>query len=306
MTRYAAFLFCVAWAGQAAALDLALPAGSRLISDRDSAFDSYDLPVAPWDLGAVETVTLEGRVERQSWRVDSSAITTLQLLDPLRDQLAAAAFETVFECADAVCGGFDFRFAIEVIPAPDMYVDIRDFRFVAARRGDEALTLLVSRSRSAAYVQIIQVGPEEQTVLDVNPTGTVPRTQAGDIEDLSARLLEYGYVALSDLDFATGHADLNQESYDSLDELAAFLTANPGAVITLVGHTDAVGALEANIALSKRRAEAARDLLVAKHGLSGARIGAEGMGYLSPRASNLTQTGRERNRRVEAILLALE
>jgi outer membrane protein OmpA-like peptidoglycan-associated protein len=71
----------------------------------------------------------------------------------------------------------------------------------------------------------------------------------------------------------------------------------------LVGHTDSVGGLSGNIALSKRRAQSVRQRLIDTHGVDPSRLDAEGMGYLSPAASHLTPEGREANRRVEVIVL---
>ena len=313
MTGRLAACLIFLWAGAACALELSLPSGSRLISDRGSAFDSYYLPTGAWTDGAVPVMTVEGRVARQSWRVESAAITTLQILEPLRAQLTAAGYETVFECATRVCGGFDFRFAIEVIPAPDMYVDIRDFRFLAARSDTSVVSLLVSRSRTAGYVQIIEVGPPDRAALRTGAEGgAAPAAQSAAVDvpvaqpDLAGRLRETGSVILFDLEFASGTTNLADAPYASLRELAAFLKANPSARIAVVGHTDVVGDLTVNIAVSKRRAAAVRQRLIDAHGIAGNRIDAEGMGYLAPVASNLTSDGRDRNRRVEVILLSLD
>jgi OOP family OmpA-OmpF porin len=73
--------------------------------------------------------------------------------------------------------------------------------------------------------------------------------------------------------------------------------------VALVGHTDAQGTLDNNIALSKKRATSVLNRLVEKHGVDANQLTAEGMGYLSPIASNLSAEGREANRRVEAVLL---
>jgi OOP family OmpA-OmpF porin len=112
-----------------------------------------------------------------------------------------------------------------------------------------------------------------------------------------------GHAILPGLAFGTGSADLGEGQAASLEELAAFLKANPDARVALVGHTDATGSLEGNTALSRRRAQAAVDYLTGRHGINAARISAEGAGYLAPVASNLTAEGREQNRRVEAVLL---
>ncbi len=308
MIRLLALFFGLFWAGPGSAIELSMPTGSRLVSDRGSPFDSYAMPVGPWSGDAVETVSLEGRVDRQSWRVESGSITTLQVLDPLREQLQQMGFETVYECDADLCGGFDFRFAIEVIPTPDMYVDIRDYRFLAARSDDRAVSLLVSRSRTAGYIQFIKVAPPEQGALRIvgqgDPAPIVsPPTEA---DDFTSVLINQGHEVLEDLKFETGAASLSSGEYQSLSDLAAFMLDNPSAVIALVGHTDATGDLDVNIRVSKQRAEAVRTRLINEFGVPAGSLQAEGMGYLAPRASNLTPQGRERNRRVEAVILSLD
>ena len=84
------------------------------------------------------------------------------------------------------------------------------------------------------------------------------------------------------------------------------LKAEPDLRVALVGHTDAVGSLDANTALSRRRAEAVRDRLVQSYDVAPGRVEAQGAGYLAPRASNLTEAGREQNRRVEVVVLSAE
>ena len=306
MIRWIAVLLLAFWAVSAGAVELSLPQGSRLVSDRGSVFDSYELPVAGFADGSVRTRSFEGRVDRQSWRIESSAITTLQLLDPLRQQLAAAGYETVFECDAPACGGFDFRFGIEVIPAPDMYVDIRDYRFLAAEKDGQAISLIISRSRNAGYLQIIQVSPVEDAGLNISAVGGLAQVEEPVPEGLSDQLRARGHYVLSDLRFQIGTTDLGDATYSSLDMLAEFLGENPSAEIALVGHTDATGELDTNISLSKRRAASVRDRMVTAYGIAPERIQAEGMGYLAPRASNLTEEGRAQNRRVEVILLSLE
>ncbi|MBL4767134.1 MAG: OmpA family protein, partial [Rhodobacteraceae bacterium] len=136
------------------ALDLSLPSGAQQLTNRVSLMDSYNLPTGPFAKGTVPARLLEGRMDRQTWRVGASDITTLQLMAPLREQVKAAGFTLLFECWDKTCGGFDFRFNTEIAPAPDMYVDVRNYRFLSAIRGEaEAISLLVSGNRSAAYLQ---------------------------------------------------------------------------------------------------------------------------------------------------------
>jgi OOP family OmpA-OmpF porin len=110
-------------------------------------------------------------------------------------------------------------------------------------------------------------------------------------------------VVLEGLAFATGSAELAPGGDSILGALAAYLLANPTRRVALVGHTDAQGALEANIALSRRRAQAVTDRLTSAFGVPRTQVEAEGMGWLAPIATNLTPEGRVANRRVEAVVL---
>jgi OOP family OmpA-OmpF porin len=85
--------------------------------------------------------------------------------------------------------------------------------------------------------------------------------------------------------------------------LAAYLAENPARRIVFVGHTDATGSLDANTTVSRARAGAVRAHMIDVLGANPDQIEAAGVGYLSPRAANASPEGRERNRRVEAVLI---
>lgn len=301
MIRLAALLAVIP--AIAGAVTLEMPEGADLTLSEKSDYDNYQLPVSPYEDGAITTLWTEGAVTRQAWRVNAPGKTPLQHLAFLRKQLDAAGYETIFECSDTDCGGFDFRFGIEVLSAPAMYVDLGDFQFLAAQRqGDtkpEYVSLLVSTTSAAGFVQIISVGPEDITVQDIAASSkTLPNAGAS----LGDALVETGHYVLDDLAFETGSSQLDKGPFPSLAELALFLKADPERHIVLVGHTDAQGQLSKNIALSRRRASAVAERLISLHGANPAQIDSEGVGYLAPRASNLHDEGRYKNRRVEVIL----
>ncbi|WP_420568675.1 OmpA family protein [Thalassovita sp.] len=306
MLRLAVFLAALAAvpAGASHALTLTLPEASKPLADQQSAADNYVLPTGPFANGALPGERLEGSVTRKSWQIGSESLTSLQLFSPLRDQLQEAGYTVLFECGGAECGGFDFRFETEVLPAPDMHVDLTDFRFLSAKKGsDDHLSLLVSRSNNSGFVQMIRVTPAQEQASLETPTLVQPAAlaQAGTPDLLT--LEAHGRTILQDLSFETGSAALAEGTFASLQALSGYLLANPDRRIVLVGHTDAVGQLEQNLALSKRRASAVLERLVSAYGVPRAQLEAEGMGYLSPIAPNQTDAGREANRRVEAILL---
>ncbi|WP_417720262.1 OmpA family protein [Salipiger sp.] len=304
--RRASAALCLMLAGPAAALDLALPAGARLMIERVTDPGSYAVPTGAWtEGGGIPALRAEGRIARQAWRIDASDLTTLQILAPLRSQLEAAGYTVLFDCASARCGGFDFRFGTEVLQAPEMYVDLTAYRFLSARGPEgDYLSLLVSRSAAAGYVQVIRAGVAEAAPVSVSDDA--PPVVSAAAGDVAAQLDAEGHVVLRDLSFATGSSDLGEGAVASLDALAEYLRANPTRRIVFVGHTDAVGSLQANVALSRKRASAALRYLRDRQGIPADRIGADGVGYLSPVTTNLTQEGRETNRRVEAVLISTE
>jgi OOP family OmpA-OmpF porin len=326
--RAATGLIALWIAAPAAALTPAFPAPATETGTRTEALGSFALPTGPWEAGVLPVRHFEGRVEARAWRVDAPGLPTLALMQPIARQLAETGFTPVLDCEAAACGGFDFRFAIAALPEPEMHVDLGDFRFLAAVRGDEAVALLVSRSAAAGYVQITRVAPaeaapeplrmaaaqppeteadEDETVLRALPRagGAISRSSAGAAapDRLAESLSATGRAVLDDLRFASGASTLLPGDYGSLASLAAWLAADPARRVVLVGHTDAAGGLDANIAVSRRRAETVRAALLALPGVVPDQVTADGVGYLAPLAPNDTEEGRTRNRRVEAVVL---
>ncbi len=289
------------------AMALDLPVGAVMTGEDTAHAGNVALPVGPWREGAVETLALQGAVSKQAWRIGGSGQTTTQLMDLLRGQLQDDGYEILFTCDQNSCGGFDFRFATKELGEPAMHVDLGDFRFLSAGRQDSHVSLLISRSPGAGYVQIVTIDagedPAPVTVTSSMANGTLPEIP---IEAVGKQMEHLGFAELSDLVFATGSSNLGEGDFPSLAELAAYLVANPDKRITLVGHTDAVGSLAANTALSKQRAGSVRQRLVDRYGVPGTQVAADGIGFLSPIATNQSEEGRERNRRVEVILTTTE
>ncbi len=291
-------------AGPAIAQDLSLPAGATLTREFEKDPGAYDLPIGPWTMqGGLPTKRIEGAISTQSWRIEASGLTPLQIIAPLRDQLTAAGYDIVLDCVARACGGFDFRFSTLVLPAPQMFVDLTDYLALSALSPEgSAVSLLASRDATSAYLQIIRAGAATQSEVK---TDAAP-VRAFETEGIAGQLEAEGHAVLRDLEFETGSSSLGENAVPSLDAIAAYLQANPSRRILFVGHTDAVGSLEANQALSRKRAQSAVDYLRTRHDIPTAQIGANGVGYLSPVASNLTPAGREANRRVEAVLISIE
>ncbi len=106
--------------------------------------------------------------------------------------------------------------------------------------------------------------------------------------------------AIRNLEFDFGKATIREHSFPSLDRVAQLLI-DKNFSLKLAGHTDNVGSADANMKLSKDRAESIKTYLVSK-GANASRIEATGYGKTQPIASNKTAKGRQINRRVEFTL----
>ncbi len=298
---------------------------------------SYLMPIGPWRAIGGAVLVAEGAIRQSAYRLPLAGATTLQLLAGLRAQLVRQGFEVLFECDAASCGGFDFRFDTNVLAEPEMHVDLGDFRYLAARKDQggtaEFVSLLVSRSSETGFVQVFRVTkvaaaapaaaqaaaqaggtaaapapslPELAPVDPVDNQRSDLSTEAAAVGPTGALLESGGRVVLDDLSFGTGSSELAPGDYPSLKALADYLAANPARAVVLVGHTDASGGLESNIALSKRRAASVVAHLVRDLAVARGQVSAQGVGYLVPRSSNLTEAGRAQNRRVEVVLTSTQ
>ncbi|MEM8629877.1 MAG: OmpA family protein [Pseudomonadota bacterium] len=295
-----AISLALAGASPILAASVDFPNGATLALSETSTADSLRVATGPYGYGHVPGETAEGALSRQVWHLDGTA-DTLQLLDPIRAQLSAQGYDVIYECSERECGGFDFRFAIDVASDPEMHVNLGDFRYLTARTdgedGEAVLEILVSRLGERGFVQISQIG--DDGLSDGSVALSTMGDSAADPEPAPA-IVETRI--LTDLDFPVGSAELPEEGYDSLDELAGILRTTPGMSAMLVGHTDASGDRAANLVLSRERAKAVHERLVSELGVNPDQLGWDGVGPLSPIASNDNEDGRKKNRRVEVIL----
>jgi outer membrane protein OmpA-like peptidoglycan-associated protein len=101
--------------------------------------------------------------------------------------------------------------------------------------------------------------------------------------------------------FETGSDKINPQSYGTLKEIAAVLKENSTLQVKIVGHTDSDGDNAANLTLSKKRAAAVKNTLVADFGIVAERMLTDGLGETKPVEPNSTAEGKANNRRVEFI-----
>ncbi|MBI5017662.1 MAG: OmpA family protein [Deltaproteobacteria bacterium] len=122
-----------------------------------------------------------------------------------------------------------------------------------------------------------------------------------DAASFGNELRSAGHAAVYGILFDTGKAEIKPESAQAIGEVGKLLKAEAGLKVFVVGHTDGVGGVDANLKLSQARAEAVVQALVRDHGIAAARLLAHGSGPFAPVATNDTDEGRAKNRRVELV-----
>ena len=297
MLRSFAFLFLLPMSAQA--LELAMPLGFVQSSESEQGLATLTLPTGVWNGSEVPSITLTGHITTATFHARESRKPDV-VAAAIWPQLEAQGYELALHCADQTCGGYEFRFTLPVLPPPHMFVDLGDYVFLSGQKNNShGLWILISRSLSQTHVQLTQVRPYGTPTSQLS--AALPTSSSGFLEtDLNTT---WRYV-LSDLTFDAGSARLDKASLASLQALGAYLTRHSDQSIALIGHTDSSGSHEANVELSKQRAEAVRSMLLRQYPqISQTRISCEGIGYFAPLASNATPEGREINRRVEVILV---
>ena len=294
----------------------------QLMSEEITPDSQLAVPTGPFADGIVPSQGVTGTVTQRSWRVSRGFRDARTLAERLEAQLRAQGYDVAFTCETNGCGGFDFRFSLDILPPPKMFVDLSNYFFISGTQTTEqglaGVWVIVSQTLQAGMVQIETATPTGVRIAppDTAPTGRggfegVAEVTAGGQEalseqalnDLSTQIERQGHVVLGDLFFETGASKLADREFASLSALAIYLKENQNTRIALVGHTDSQGALDVNIRLSEQRAQAVKAYLVDRLDIPGAQVEARGAGYLAPVASNRTKAGRDANRRVEAVLL---
>lgn len=114
-------------------------------------------------------------------------------------------------------------------------------------------------------------------------------------------MLTKGHVALYDIYFETGKSTLLPKSATALANVADYLNKNPDKKFYIVGHTDNTGDFAANMTLSEERAKSVMNELVTNYHVNVDQLKAYGVSSLAPVATNSTDEGKAKNRRVEIV-----
>jgi len=165
---------------------------------------------------------------------------------------------------------------------------------------DRSLEAKITRNGADTYVHVESYNEGTSYTLKIVETKAMQQDVVADAAALSASIAETGKATLYGIYFDTGKSIVKPESNPALDQITQLMKQNGSLSLYVVGHTDNVGALESNLKLSSDRADAIVKALVAK-GVAVSRLRGVGVGPYCPVASNRSDDGKARNRRVELV-----
>jgi OmpA-OmpF porin, OOP family len=233
-------------------------------------------------------------------------------------------FETLYRCATTECnathgGIYDSYLKASFASAklarlPDISRDLGDLfpttdkgYFLSATRTapDSEQYIALAVFPRAFFKTIGGVVKDDQTwvwltVLEAGAADSAPAPVI-DSAGIENTLATEGHLAFYSLAFDANQAVLKPESKVQLQQIANALLSSLKSDIVIVGHTDNTGTLEFNLELSRRRAQAVTEALTNDYKIPASRLAAHGLAWLSPLASNATEAGRARNRRIEFV-----
>lgn len=168
------------------------------------------------------------------------------------------------------------------------------------RSDDRVLVARLDKHGAITWVNVAGYNEGAEYEVCIVETAAMRQDVVADAAALKRGLAADGRIALYGIFFDTGKAVVKPESAPTLEQIVKLLNAEPKQKLFVVGHTDAVGELEANLTLSADRAKAVVKELTTR-GINASRLKAAGVGPWAPVATNRTDDGKAKNRRVELV-----
>ena len=313
--------------------------GSMIVSYELKEFDELKLPLSPLKPVAdknrrdahnnmvfepTQTKALEGRRTHLVYLLPEN-IAPLQAVRNYQNEITAKGGKLLFECKANECGGDAGRSSeggggnqsLSMFLWPES--NIKDKAFT---NGNCAQTLRIADQRYAAFelpnnkafVSVLAYSGKDGgnyckaftnrtiVVVDVMELKAMEQKMVTvKAEEMVQAINTQGRVALYGLYFDTAKAEVKPESKDTLEQIARLLKNASKLKLLVVGHTDNVGEFSGNMDLSKRRAESVVNALVSQYKVDRKRLTSVGVSFASPIASNDTEDGKAKNRRVELV-----
>lgn len=256
---------------------------------------------------------VEGRVNNRMY-YGPKGTSALEIYRNYKKALESAGFEILYSCETEACSDKRVQNMIKELPREakwvkyDAYVSAifnsgsqPGFHYLSARKpgpaGPVQLQVALARADSGS-----ESGMVRQFIQIVEPAKISLDKVTVDAKGIGDSLQRDGKIALYGVTFDTNNAALRDDSSEQLGHMAQALKTHPTLQVLIVGHTDNQGGIEANLALSNRRAQAVTEALSKRHGIASSRMMARGVASFAPVSTNANEAGRAMNRRVEMVV----
>lgn len=285
--------------------------GSEIIGYREPKFDEYLLPLsAPTELSPAKyakSLPVDGQVSRYTY-IAPVGRTATELLRNYKLEFQRLGLETLYEKKPGERGWFGPTF--DKIAGEDGLSQI-----LAYNEADERMLVGKSRAAKPAYYMVfvtsykdgviperlqgvVQKGRALAELVVIAPDVMEQKMAFVNAGEMKTQMHETGKIALYGIYFDTDKDVLKSESQPTIAEIVKLLNSDPSLRIHVVGHTDNQGKPDYNLDLSRRRAASVVRAITAQ-GITADRLDSFGCGVYAPVASNETEEGRSKNRRVE-------
>jgi outer membrane protein OmpA-like peptidoglycan-associated protein len=261
--------------------------GSVIQAYSQQEFDQYPLALGVENNKPAKVETIEGRVTKIRY-VNPKGRSAFEIYKNYEQALSGAGFKTLWTCAAQACGYTAHWHALNGLTVSGSVADIR---YLAARGkvNDQIVTITSAVGGTHTTIHIVEAKEMD--------AGLVTASAA----ELAEGLERDGHISVYAIYFDTGSAALKPESKPALDEIAKLMQSRDSLRLMIVGHTDSTGSMQANMKLSADRAASVVRALTGTYGIAASRLSSHGVGTLAPVATNKTEAGKAKNRRVDLV-----
>ena len=294
-------------------------AGSSLVAFSNINFDQATLPLTNQveDKHFVKAQAVEGKITRIAYLAPAGT-SVLEVARNYRDALVNAGMTVQFSCAKEKCGSTriqePFIEYAQGMKQLQSYGGYSDVGFLVLNEGEtpyyfwgtlavdgRLVYVSVFTSKMQASDGSALKGRAGTFIETIEPKAMETGKVAVDATAIRSGVVNAGKIALYGIYFDTGKADVKTESKAQLTEIAKFLSSDKSIKVIVVGHTDNAGSMDFNQTLSQQRATAVATVLTKDYQIAPGRVIAKGVGNFCPVASNASEDGRAKNRRVELV-----
>lgn len=258
-----------------------------------------------------ESEKLEGLVSRWTYIVPDPERTAYEVFSNYKTEFASLGLETVYAPDPDKDGWFGPAYA-------DWEEKAKLGSLLNYNEAEERYLVVRTPGENPTYYVLFVTSLKEGVIPDplkgtvkkkmplvqldiIAPASVQDKMVLVKAEEMQRKIDADGGIALYGILFDFNKDTLKPESAPTLEQIAELLKKDPALKLYVVGHTDRVGTLDFNRDLSERRAKSVVSELTGKYKIAPGRLASAGVAFLAPVASNSTDEGRAKNRRVVLI-----